>query len=249
MNYKKYTKEELTNFEKIDFSTIDYDSIEEMDFFKNKVSDFFKTIYMGLDASDLEVKQLEEKVRAQLQQLDQKAIERKRTILSNIIFFITSVISVELTPSSLYGKQKLSGKQLEELEKMKSEGMQLLDNFKTFKDFIEKSREEFKMVEQDLLSDDKKMIDFLRSLMNRVNDYVNDESKFVAYKFINSIILVGTLIDCNYIDVNQYGTEKDCVKKFVNNGVALKNTYLPEKIIEMNSEYIEKYSKGKQSTK
>lgn len=99
---------------------IDINDQEGIGFLRRSFVEYYNKVNDHLLASSRDMKKSINELNGNLDRLDPNRMEKSRTIISNILFFIGSIFKPEITPSEWFGKQKVNADEIKRLESTKN---------------------------------------------------------------------------------------------------------------------------------
>ena len=157
----------------IDADKMDLTNQEVATAVKAAVNQFFVDAKNELKNRENDMFQAIEKLEGAYTRSDVERVEKKKSILSNILFIIGSAFSPELTPTELYGKQHMSK---DRREKMENFHQGIADK-----------------IQSEVLSDEQKLTVFIRSAANAYRD-----NQFKA-ELVDTGFFFRTLVHSGYV--------------------------------------------------
>lgn len=216
-----YKGEELIDVDKLDLT-----NQEVATAVKASITKFFDVSKKGIEDREQRLKDGVGKLENAFTRSDVERVEKKKSILSNILFIIGSAFSPELTPTELYGKQHMSQGRKEQMEKVHSD---IADKIKDVNDRIDRVQKflvAFDNIKIDVLSSDEKIKNFLRA---EVKAYKENE---FSVELVDTGFLHRTLINAGYVKESE-------VKQLIASGVnLLRENTLQNSFLQFNDWYV-----------
>ncbi len=209
----------------IDADKMDLTNQEVATAVKAAVNQFFVDAKNELKNRENDMFQAIEKLEGAYTRSDVERVEKKKSILSNILFIIGSAFSPELTPTELYGKQHMSKDRREKMENF-HKGIAdrikdvngRLDKFHGFLNYLDK-------IQSEVLSDEQKLTVFIKSAANAYRD-----NQFKA-ELVDTGFFFRTLVHSGYVKESE-------IKELAACGINLRGNTLQSSFARFNEWYV-----------
>ena len=160
-----------------------------------------------------------------------EAIEKKKTIISNLFYIIGSAIAPELMPVEMYGKQRMPDKNRRRYEQYNSEIIKLRGDAENGRKMVREFMPLLANITQKILSSDESILYYLKSA---IDAYKENESRG---KYYNTVFLMYSFLKAGYL-------EDAVIRNYLRHGVSFPNSTFQEKLAEFNEWYVKTYGNG-----
>ena len=219
----------------IDVSKIDAENEELMAHIRDAVNSIFDDAERSLADNVQKWACAVHKAEEALQKTDLNKIESRRSIISNILYFIGSIFAPEITPTEMYGKQELSTEDQLNIHRFHSDFVRLKAEAESKLQITQNFIPRFKEFHREAVSSTEKLLHFLDSANKAYRN--NAETS----KYYNSVFWMDTLDNAGYL-------EKAENEALARNGVCYENNNGQEKLHELNDWYMKTYGNSDAST-
>jgi len=215
-----YNGEEL-----IEISSLNMNDQEVVSRIRSTINSIFREADQYLAAEEKHVNERISEMTHSIDRCDVDKIEKRKTVISNLLYFIGSIFSVELTPVEMFGKQKMPEEKRKKFNGLAAKAQEVKSKFEDALSTIRSFRGKMKAFCEDVLSNNEKTVWFLQS--------ANDCFKYNRHadKSSETYFLLETLASCGMI-------EQDDIDNYIRNDVRFFNTQFQKKLLELNKWYV-----------
>lgn len=229
-NYYKNTNKHYHGEKLIDADKIDPDNRTALDTIRRYIEDILNLAAAAFERNEQRIQAAYETAKNLRNRFDIKKMERRKTIVSNILFFLGSAISPARVPNKMLGKQKMPEKTRIRAEELQNEITDLENSLAKQLRVNKAFRTEFEEIKEDILSSDEKMLSFLASANKSFME--ND----CYTKHYNSAFFLYALTIAGYLDLER-------ALFLGRNAVSVLDAKLQERLYSLNHWYVCTYGK------